>query len=108
MDSLLKQMVQSPVWSESSETRVVWMTLLALMDATGRVRLSVKEIAQRANLDTSDCLAALRVLESTHIESSADGWIVTERRLWVRQRGRERVRRFRERQRQSLEEAGAR
>jgi len=57
-------MLTSSIWSESSETRVVWITMLAAADEDGVVAASIGGLARLANVTREACEAALQVLMS--------------------------------------------
>ena len=110
---LVPEIIQSSIWNESSDVRVVWITLLATKDETGYVRGDAKTIARMANVPIEAAVEALRKFqepdESSHtpdnegrrIGSVPGGWVVLNHDLYrlpedqCRERTRERVRRFR-------------
>lgn len=54
--------LDSSVWMESVETRIVWITILAMADQNGVVEASVSGLARRANVGRVQCDIALAVL----------------------------------------------
>ena len=59
------KILDSSLWvQESKETRLVWITMLAMKDRHGRVLSSLVGLADRAKVTPNECKAALHVLES--------------------------------------------
>lgn len=56
--------LDSSVWREPSSTRICWITLLAMADATGMVRSTAPGISARANLGLEETRKALELFES--------------------------------------------
>jgi hypothetical protein len=56
---LMSSITESTVWGESSDTRVVWITMLAMADQHGRVLASVPGLARRAAVPLEACERAL-------------------------------------------------
>jgi hypothetical protein len=85
---LFNSIVTSSVWNEDSETRIVWITLLALADANGKVEGSVSGLAPVARVSLAICKKALNRLkqpdpysrtkeyEGRRIEDIDGGWQV--------------------------------
>ncbi len=83
---LFSSIVTSTIWQEDDKTRIVWITLLALADAQGRVDGSVPGLAHVANVGLGECEHALERLsnpdpysrtkdfEGRRIESIDGGW----------------------------------
>jgi hypothetical protein len=68
---LFGKILDSSIWEESLETRVIWLTLLAAMDETGYCPFaSALNLARRANVDISSTEAAIGVLEGPDPNSS--------------------------------------
>lgn len=62
---LWSEIVTSSIWEEDLPTRVVWITMLAVMDWGGYVSGSVASMNRLANLDDEKlCAEAIKVLES--------------------------------------------
>lgn len=119
-NKIFTKILDSSIWLESNETRLVWMTLLAAMDETGFAQFaSVANLAHRARIELSAAEAAVKCLESADTNSSdpdhegrriervAGGWIVLNAekyralvtRAVAQEKTRERVARFREKKR---------
>ena len=59
------KILDSSLWiKEAKETRLVWVTILAMKDASGEVQASVVGLADRAKVKVEECREALRVLTS--------------------------------------------
>lgn len=59
------KILESSLWvQESKETRLVWITILAMKDKDGVVEASVVGLADRAKVTPKECEAALKVLTS--------------------------------------------
>jgi len=54
--------VTSSIWGEDKETRIVWITLLAMADSCGFVPGTVPGIARAANLTNEETMKAIKVL----------------------------------------------
>lgn len=54
---------QSSLWTEQPQAvRLVWITLLVLVDEQGKVAESTAQIARHADVSLEECVAALDVL----------------------------------------------
>ena len=115
---LSSSLVTSTVWRESATTRCVWITMLSLADQHGEVRGSIPGLADMARVTVPECEAALEKFlspdaysrtqdcEGRRITKIDDGWFLinyAKHRDFLsldhrRTMGRERARRFRERQ----------
>jgi hypothetical protein len=86
---LFTKILDSSIWLEPSSTRIVWLTMLAVMDQDGMCQFaSVVNLARRAIVTTEEATAALKVLESPdphssdpdndgrRVERVPGGWIV--------------------------------
>lgn len=85
---LFSDIVDSSIWDEDAETKVVWVTLLALSNADGFVRGSVPWLANKARVDVNKCQHALQKLTSPdklsrtpdndgrRVEAVDRGWII--------------------------------
>lgn len=59
------KILHSSLWvRESKETRLVWITLLAMKDSGGVVQASVVGLADAAKVTAAECREAIRVLMS--------------------------------------------
>lgn len=117
---LFTKILDSSVWLESVETRLVWFTFLASMDEDGFCPFaSAANVANRARISLADTQAAIDKLEAPDPDSSdpefegrrieriEGGWIVLNAakyrmrrtRAMVRADQRERAKRYRERKR---------
>lgn len=56
--------LQSSIWLENAETKVLWITMLAMADQRGMVDASVIGLAHAANISREKCEAALATLSS--------------------------------------------
>ena len=56
---LHESILDSTVWREADTTRLVWITMLAMVDARGVVDASVPGLADRARVSLQDCQHAL-------------------------------------------------
>lgn len=66
---LFDMILDSSIWSEKSDIRVVWITMLLMADKRGFVRASVSGIARRAAVGADVCQEALDVLEAPDKDS---------------------------------------
>ncbi len=117
-NKLFAKILDSSIWLQPTPTRIVWLTLLAVMDQDGFCHFAaIGNLALRARVTAAEARRAVRLLEGPDPESAdpdhegrriervPGGWIVlnsTKYRDLVttdvrRQQTRERVRRFRER-----------
>lgn len=61
--------VDSSIWAEPPETRIVWITLLAKCDKTGYARLSMSGLQRASNIPIKKVSAALKTLEGPDSDS---------------------------------------
>ena len=61
--------INSSVWDESDSVRIVWITLLAMADASGFVESSLGGLAHQARKPKEETTHALAVLESPDADS---------------------------------------
>lgn len=85
---LFSSIVASTIWREKKETKIVWITMLAMANAQGRVDASVPGLADMARVSVEECAEAVEVLSSPdtwsrskefqgrRIEPVDGGWIV--------------------------------
>lgn len=83
---LFSSITESTVWCEPMPTRLVWITMLAMADRSGRVWGSVPGLANRARVSVEECEAAVAVFlapdkysrtkerEGRRIEEIDGGW----------------------------------
>lgn len=91
---LVPEIIQSSIWNEPADIRIVWITLLAVKDAEGYVRGDARTIARLANVDTETAQKALDLFQQTdpdshtpdndgrRIERMSGGWIVLNHNLY--------------------------
>lgn len=86
---LWSKIVDSSVWREDPETRVVWITLLALKDYDHVVRYNSFQLSVRSNIPQDKVIKALEVLsnpdtkrmddqqfEGRRIKKVDEGWMI--------------------------------
>jgi hypothetical protein len=121
-NKLFTKILDSSIWLESSPTRIVWVTLIAVMDEHGFAQFaSVANLANRARVTLEEAKEAVARLESPDVDSSdpenegrrlervPGGWLVLNAekhrqmvtRAIIQAQTRERVRRHREKKRSS-------
>lgn len=61
---LFSSIVNSTIWRESKETKIVWITMLAMADRRGVVDSSLPGLADAARVTIEECKEALGVLMS--------------------------------------------
>ena len=61
---LFSSITESTIWCEPNETRIVWITMMAMADRAGRVWASIPGLANRARVPTSDCERAINTFLS--------------------------------------------
>lgn len=103
---LYESILDSSVWFEKKETKILWITMLAKKDENGFVRGNVKSLAGRAVLSEIECEEALKVLESPDKESRTrdhqgrrikrvdGGWMVLNHLLYRDEIGKEALREY--------------
>lgn len=67
---LWSKILDSSIWMESKETRLVWITMLAMKNSAGLVRSVPIALAHRARVTVEECQEALLVLLSPDPNSS--------------------------------------
>jgi len=60
---LFNSIVTSTIWQEDDQTRIVWITMLALCDRYGDLSASIPGLAQVANVSVKATEAALEKLK---------------------------------------------
>ncbi len=109
--------MDSSIWLESESTRLVWLTMIAVMDEDGFVAMAAPlNLARRANVDLDKCEHAIAVLEAPdpnssdpdnegrRVERVPGGWIVLNAQKYReavtrqvdRENGRRRAQKFRD------------
>ena len=117
-NKLFTKILDSSIWMESLETRIVWLTFIAAMDEHGFVPFaSVENVAHRARVDCNAAVTACNVLErpdpnssdpendGRRIERVPGGWMVlnsakyrnTASKADAQEQTRQRVKKHRER-----------
>lgn len=66
---LWSQILDSSIWMESKETRLVWITMLAMRDSEGKVICSIKALAHRARVEPEHAEEAIRCFLSPDPDS---------------------------------------
>lgn len=61
---LFGTIVASTIWREKNETRIVWITMLAMANKSGIVEASIPGLADMARVSLADCQEALKALSS--------------------------------------------
>ena len=56
---LFSSIVTSSIWSEDDKTRIMWITMLAMADAQGRVDGAVPGMADMARMSVADAEEAI-------------------------------------------------
>lgn len=57
---LFSSITESTIWAENTETRIVWITMLAMADRNGRVWASIPGLANRARVSVEAAEAAIK------------------------------------------------
>lgn len=70
---LQRSIVTSSIWLEDAETRLVWITLLAICDRDGIARVSDKMLAHTARVSDKGCVAAIKTLMAPDADSRDRG-----------------------------------
>jgi hypothetical protein len=66
---LFSSLPESTIWCEPSDTRVLWITMMAMADSCGRVFGSVPGLAKRANISVESCRIGMDCLLSPDPDS---------------------------------------
>ena len=86
--------ITSSVWSETSDTRVVWITLLTLSGFDGKVKSSIPGLARIANVSLEACEKALDIFlkpdsysrnkkhKGCRLKEMEGGWEILNRGLY--------------------------
>lgn len=61
---LFSSILDSTIWQEDKETKLVWVTMLAMCDRSGEVHASIPGLAVRAGVSIAECETALACLMS--------------------------------------------
>lgn len=120
---LANSILTSTVWMESDQTRIVWLTLLAMCDKNGEVQASVPGLANVARVSVESCEKAMQLFlspdpysrtktdEGRRIEEIDGGWMVLNHEKYrdlasdsdTKKKAAERQRRYRERMKRNGE-----
>lgn len=121
-NKLFTKILDSSIWLESTPTRIVWLTFIAVMDESGFAQFaSVANVAHRARVTLEEAQAAIVAFEGPDPDSSdpenagqrlervPGGWIVLNAekhramvtRALIQEQTRQRVKRHREKKRNS-------
>jgi hypothetical protein len=66
---LFSSIVTSSMWCEDSDTRIVWVTMLALADQYGEVQAAVPGLARTSNVSLEKCVTALKLFSEPDVFS---------------------------------------
>ena len=61
---LFNSILDSTIWQEPNETRILWITMLAMCDARGEIQTSIPGLARRAGITLEECERGLATLSS--------------------------------------------
>ena len=70
---LANTILTSTVWMESDETRIVWITMLAMADKNGEVQASIPGLANVARVRLEACREALEIFQRPDPDSRTEG-----------------------------------
>lgn len=85
---IFTQILDSTIWREDKDTRLLWITMLVMRDRDHMVKCSIPGLAARANITTEECEAALQKLmspdkysqshelEGRRIQQVEGGWFI--------------------------------
>lgn len=91
---IFTSILDSTIWQESKETKLVWITMLAMKDGRQVVEASVPGLAARAGVSTPECESALTRLrspdpysrtkehEGRRIQDVDGGWLILNGALY--------------------------
>lgn len=91
---IFTSILDSTIWQESKETRLVWITMLAMKDGRQIVEASIPGLAVRAGVTTAECEMALERLrapdpysrtkdhEGRRIRDVDGGWLILNGALY--------------------------
>jgi hypothetical protein len=66
---LFHTILDSSLWQQDDKTRIVWITMLAMMDKNNEVLASVGGLAHRANINREDTEGSIRTFLSPDPDS---------------------------------------
>jgi hypothetical protein len=114
---LFSSITTSTIWREDSDTRIVWVTMLAIADRTGYVGASLPGLASTANVSLEACETALARFmapdkhsrnqehEGRRIEAAFRGWQILNYEFFRNLRDTEAIRAY-ERERKAAQREG--
>lgn len=85
---LFSNILDSTIWGESKETRLVWITMLAMKNGDQVVEASIPGLARRAGVSSDECEQSLKRLlapdpysrtkehEGRRIKAVDGGWLI--------------------------------
>lgn len=88
---LFSSIITSTIWQEDNPTRILWITMLALSDADGKVEGSIPGLARMAGITTEECEKSMQKLQSPdpysrtkehegrRVIDADGGWIILNR-----------------------------
>ncbi len=91
---LFGSIITSTIWRERNETRILWITMLALKNKSGVVEGSIPGLADMARLSLDDTMEALETLkavdpfsrtkehEGRRIQEVDGGWLILNHEKW--------------------------
>ena len=91
---LFSSITDSSIWSEDSDTKVVWVTMLAMSDQFGRVHAAIPGLAKRANVSIEKTEIAIKKFlspdqysrtkdhDGRRIEEAEGGWRLLNHQLY--------------------------
>lgn len=66
---LYRSIISSSIWNEDNETRILWVTMLAMCDPDGVVRASAGGLAHQARMTRDECEKSLGILSAPDPDS---------------------------------------
>jgi hypothetical protein len=66
---LFNSIITSTIWSEDDQTRIVWITMLAIADKNGEVQGSIPGLARIAGVPVEACRSAITKFLSPDVDS---------------------------------------
>lgn len=66
---LANSILTSTIWMESDQTRIVWLTLLAMADKNGEVQASIPGLANVARVPVDACRKAIEIFQQPDPDS---------------------------------------
>jgi hypothetical protein len=91
---LFGSIITSTIWREDKETKILWITMLALKNKAGIVEGSVPGLSDMARLSLAETIAALKILsepdefsrtkefEGRRIQDVDGGWLILNHKKW--------------------------